>query len=520
MENPSNKLRYYQRPETNLGLDLSVDLCVFGGNSGGIIAAITAKENGLSVALLEPGYHLGGLTAGGLSFTDIGNKFAIGGNSRRFFERMGRYYGEKECWLQEPHRVEQTFREWLAEVGVECHFESFLSEVEMEGTRITRITTENGISVRAKQFIDASYEGDLMAKAGVSYTVGREDNSVYGETVNGQQLLHKHQFEFDVDPYIIEGKPESGLLPGIDDQPYEQGKGDHRVQAYNFRLCLTDDPARQIPFTEPEGYDRSQYELLIRYCKAGHVPTLRKYDFCKNGKFDMNNHGAVSTDYIGMNYDFPEGDYATREKIFQEHVQWVKGLMWFRVSDPSVPEESRENFRKFGWSTEDFTETGGFSHALYVREARRLVGDLVMNENHCVGRETVEDVVGLAAYTMDSHNCRRVVMDGKVRNEGDVQIKSGPPYPISYRSIIPKRGECENLCVPFCLSASHIAFGSIRMEPVFMILSQSSVEAAIIAMEKGISIQDVPYADLRKRLVAAKQIIDPVPPVKNVQLGE
>ena len=520
MNHPDNSLRYYRRPEKQLDLNLDVDLCVFGGNSGGIIAAIAAKRYGLSVALLEPGYHLGGLTAGGLSYTDIGNKFAIGGLSREFFQRMGTHYGQDECWLQEPHKVDQTFRQWLEEVGVECHFESFLSEVEMANKRIVRIKTENGITVSAKQFIDATYEGDLMAKAGVSYTVGREDNSTHGETLNGQQMRNKHQFELEVDPYLIEGKPDSGLLPYIDDAPYEQGKGDKRVQAYNFRLCLTDDPDKQIPFTEPDGYDRSRYELLARYCEAGFEPTLQKFDHCINRKFDINNHGAVSSDYIGMNHDFPEADYATREKIFQEHVQWVKGLMWFRLTDPVVPAVSRERYSQFGWSCEDFVETGGFSHALYVREARRLVSDLVMNESHCIGKEKVEDAIGLAAYTMDSHNCRRLVIDGKVRNEGDVQVKSGPPYPISYRSIIPKQGECENLFVPFCLSASHIAFGSIRMEPVFMILSQSAVEAAIIAMEKDLRVQEVPYDALRERLVAAKQVIDPVPPVKNIQAGE
>lgn len=520
IQSPSSSLRYYAPPQKQLNLELSVDLCVFGGNSGGIIAAIAAKRKGLSVALLEPGYHLGGLTAGGLGLTDIGNKFAIGGLSREFYKRVGAKYGVAENWRFEPHVAKAVYQEWLDEVGVECHFESFLSSVEMQDGRIQSLQTENGITVSAKQFIDASYEGDLLAKAGVSYTVGRESNATYGETLNGQQLRPEHQFNFDVDPYVVAGDPSSGLLPGIDSAPYTQGAGDKRVQAYNFRLCLTDDPEKRIPFTEPEGYNRADYELLIRYCKAGHIPQFKKFDSLINGKYDMNNHGAVSSDYIGMNHEFPEADYPTREKIFQQHVKWVKGLMWFWLTDPSVDESFKERYRNFGWSNEDFTQTGGFPHALYVREARRLVGEVVMTEHHCMGNEVIEDPISLAAYQMDSHNCRRVVIDGKVRNEGDVQVHSGAPYPVSYRCIIPKRGECRNLYAPFCISASHIAFGSIRMEPVFMIMAESAVEAATLAIELDVDSQDVPYSQLKPRLEAANQVIKPVPPVKDIQAGE
>jgi hypothetical protein len=516
----TSRLRYYAQPEKQLNQTRSADLCVFGGNSGGIIAAIAAKRKGLSVVLLEPGYHLGGLTAGGLGLTDIGNKFAIGGLSREFYKRVGAKYGTEANWRFEPHVAEAVYREWLDEVGVECIFESFLNRVEMKDGRIRSLQTENGLTVRAKQFIDASYEGDLMAKAGVSYTVGREANTTYNERYNGEQLRHLHQFNFDVDPYKVPGEPSSGLLPGIDSAPYKQGAGDRRIQAYNFRLCLTDDPEKRIPFTEPEGYDRSDYELLVRYCQAGYIPEFTKFDSLINGKYDMNNHGAVSTDYIGMNNDFPEADYPTREKIFQQHVKWVKGLMWFWLTDPSVDESFKIRYRKFGWSNEDFTETGGFPHALYVREARRMVGSLVMTEHHCMGDEVIDDPISLAAYTMDSHNCRRIVVDGKVRNEGDVQVHSGPPYPVSYRCIIPKRGECSNLYVPFCISASHIAFGSIRMEPVFMIMAESAVEAAALAIELNLDSQDIPYAALKPRLEAAKQVIQPVPVVKDIQNGE
>ncbi len=515
-----NKLRYYSPPEEKLNIKLEVDLCVYGANSGGIIAAITARRHGLSVALLEPGYHLGGLTAGGLSFTDIGNKQAIGGLSRQFYRRLGARYDQWECWLFEPHVAESVYAEWLDEEDITCHFESFLKDVTTSGDRITGLTTENGITVEARMFIDASYEGDLMAKAGVSHTIGREDNQDYGEHYNGSQVLHGHQFNLPVDPYRIEGKPDSGLLPGIDPEPHVTGRGDDRVQAYNFRLCLTDNPANRIPFTEPADYQPEDYELLARFCRAGHVPDFLKFDDLRDDKVDMNNCHAVSTDYIGMSHRFPGAGYAEREQIFQEHVRWTKGLLWFWCTDPSIPSSFQKKVRTYGWCRDEFVATGGFSHALYVRESRRLISDLVMTEHHCLGHQTVNDSIALAAYTMDSHNCRRVVVDGKVLNEGNVEVASGPPYPISYRSIVPKRGECGNLFVPFCLAASHIAFGSIRMEPVFMILSQSAAEAAVLALEQDCDVQDVPYEKLRERLENADQILDPVPDVKNRQMGE
>ncbi|MEI6072484.1 MAG: FAD-dependent oxidoreductase [Verrucomicrobiae bacterium] len=511
---------YYFPPADKQPLALDCQVCIYSGNSGGVIAAIAAKRRGLKVILLEPGRHLGGLTAGGLGYTDIGNKQAIGGLSRKFYRRVGKKYGLEEHWRFEPHVAESVYSEWLAEEGITCHFGSFLDKVELQDGRIHRITTENGISVTAKFYIDASYEGDLMAKAGVCYTVGREANSQYGESWNGSQVLNEHQFQFSVDPYRIEGDPSSGLLPGIDPGPHIAGTGDKRVQAYNFRLCLTDRAKNRIPFTKPEGYDRSSYELLARYCRAGFTPEFNKFDALINGKVDMNNHGAVSTDYIGMNHEFPEADYRKREEIFQTHVRWIKGLLWFWTQDKDVPLAFRKKISKWGWAKDEFVDMGGFPHAIYIREARRLVGDVVMTEHHCMGTEKVGDSVGLAAYTMDSHNCRRIVVDGAVKNEGDVQVHSGPPYPVSYRAIIPRRGECTNLFVPFALSASHIAFGSIRMEPVFMILSESAAESAALAIEQDLDVQDVPYEQLRKRLLKAKQILDPIPAAKDRQTGE
>jgi hypothetical protein len=513
-------LRYYTPPDVFLNRSLECDLCIYGGTSGAIAAAAAAKRKGLSVVVLEQSSHVGGMTAGGLSLTDIGNKQAIGGISREFYKRVGAHYGVAEHWRFEPHVAEAVFKDWIREEKIEVFYHAFLAGVEMQDGRIVRLRTENGLEISARMFIDCSYEGDLMAAAGVSHTIGRESNSQYGETLNGAQVRDKHQFELPVDPYVVEGDPSSGLLPGIEPGEPVIGEGDHRLQAYNFRLCLCNDPANQIPFTEPEGYDRSRYELLARYVRAGYVPQFWKFDKLEKGKVDMNNHGAFSTDFIGANHGFPTASYAEREKIFQAHVAHIKGLLWFWKQDADMPREFQEPFQSWGWAADEFTDCGGFSHALYVREARRLVGDVVMTEHHCTGAEVATESVGLAAYTMDSHNCRRFVRDGKVLNEGDVQVHAGPPFPISYRTIVPKRGECQNLFIPFCLSASHIAFGSIRMEPVFMILAESCVHAAKLALDKRISVQEVPYEELRSVLREAGQKLDSVPPVADAQSGE
>lgn len=515
-----NALRYYTPPATRLDKTISCDLCIYGGTSGGIAAAVTAKRQGLGVVVLEQSLHVGGMTSGGLSLTDIGNKQAIGGISREFYRRVGAYYGVPEHWRFEPKVADSVFHDWIREEKIEVYTASFLARVELKGNRITRLWTENGIEVSAKMFLDCSYEGDLMAMAKVSFTIGRESNSQYGETLNGAQVRNKHQFHFKVDPYLKEGDPASGLLPGIEPHEPVIGQGDHRLQAYNFRLCLCKNPANQVPFTKPAGYDRSRYEILARYCRAGYVPEFNKFDPLVHNKVDMNNHGAFSTDYIGYNHEFPGASYPMRELLFQAHVEHIKGLLWFWKQDPAVDRQFQEPFQKWGWAADEFEDCGGFSRALYVREARRLVGDVVMTEHHCTGAKTERDAVGLAAYTMDSHNCQRYAKDGRIWNEGDVQVHSGPPYPISYRALIPKKGECENLFVPFCLSASHIAFGSIRMEPVFMILAESCVHAAKLAIRKDQAVQAVDYALLRDELQKAGQVLGNVAPVKNIQSGE
>ncbi len=504
----NSNLYYYRKPEQRNETKIEVDICVYGGNAAGVAAAIQATRDGKSVVVIEPGGHLGGLTAGGLSCTDFGNKAAIGGISRDLYKAFGTHYGVAEEWDFEPSVAEATLKAWVAENSITVYFRNFLDTVALDGRRIAEITTETGLTVRAKVFIDCSYEGDLMARAGVSYHVGREDNSKYGETLNGVQRRGSHQFQHPVDPYVVPGDPSSGLLPGIDPTgPLPNGTGDHRVQAYNFRMCLTQDKGNQIPWTKPEGYDPKPYELLARLLQIDSSEVYGKFDKLRGGKVDKNNHGAVSTDFIGQNWAYPEADYATRESLFQQHVQWHRGLFWFLSTDERVPAEAREFMASWGLAKDEFPETGGWPHQLYVRESRRMVSDYISTEADCVHDRQPDDSVGLAAYNMDSHNCRRFVQDGIVHNEGDVQVAPSGPYSISYRSIVPRAGECENLFVPVCMAASHIAYGSIRMEPVFMILGQSSSIAATLAIEASVALQGVSYSKLKPRLEAAGQVL-------------
>lgn len=491
---------------------VEVDICIYGGTSAGVIAAYTASMEGKKVLLIEPGTHLGGMTSGGLGYTDIGNKFVVTGLARDFYRRVGAHYGQFEQWVFEPSVAEQIFREYIDRGRVEVLYSYRLHDVEKEGRHISQIVVENSANpspetyrkIRAKVFIDCSYEGDLMAKAGASYAIGREDNSVYGETYNGVQLMKGHQFWDPIDPYIVPGDSTSGLIWGVSDHVLNPtGSGDKKIQAYNFRVCLTDNPENMIPITRPDNYDSTRYELVLRL----HAVSPRKsvYDYfiwsrMPNAKTDINNGGGISTDMIGMNWDYPEADYARRAEIWKAHEDYTKGLFYFLGHDERVPRLMRDEMLKWGYPKDEYVDNDHWTHQLYVREARRLIGELVMTEHHCVGREVVDDVIGWAAYTMDSHNCDRLVVDGVVKNEGNVEIGGFPPYPISYRALVPKRQEVANLLVPVCLSASHIAYGSIRMEPVFMVLGQSAAVAASLSIDEGIDVQDVDVARVQEIL--------------------
>ncbi|MGC4053910.1 MAG: FAD-dependent oxidoreductase [Paludibaculum sp.] len=526
------------------GTGPETDILIYGATSGGLAAAIQARRMGKTVVVLDPGTHIGGLTTGGLSWTDIGNKIVVGGIAREFYQRIKKKYEDPKLWTSEtrdeyfdrrkgqnakdedamwtfePKVASALYSEMLAEAGVKVIQKARLDlspgkGVVKENGRIKAIVLEGGTRYEAKMFIDATYEGDLMAMAGVSYAVGRENNSDYKETWNGSQPNHFHYHQFpqgaNVDPYVVKGKPESGLLPIIDPTgPGEEGKGDKRIQAYCYRMCLTNDPKNRLTIEKPAGYDEKDHELLLRFAETGkyHDPSS-KYDPIPNMKTDTNNHGAVSTDYMGADWNYPEAGYAEREKINKRHEVYQKGYMWTLQNNPRVPAKIREYYKQWGLPKDEFTENGGWPTQLYIREARRMVGALVMTEHHVMAREIVEDSVGMGAYGMDSHNVQRyITKEGFVRNEGNVQVGGFPPYPVGYRAITPKKDQAANLLVPVALSATHIAYGSIRMEPVFMVLGQSAATAAAMAIDANQAVQDVPYAKLRERLLADKQVLE------------
>ena len=491
-----------------------VDVCVYGGTSAGVMAAVAAKRAGKSVVLIEPGKHLGGLSAGGLGATDIGNKSAVTGLARDFYRRIGTHYGHLEQWTFEPHVAENLFKTYLRDAGVSPKMSLRLRSVDKNGSQIRAIVVEradgtNPQTIAAKQFIDCSYEGDLMALAGVAFTVGREANSQYGETWNGVQLLNKHQFPDGVDPYRIPGKPESGLLYGVSTAKLlPNGSSDQTIQAYNFRMCLTNDPANRLPIMRPAGYDSTRYELLLRQIQKK-IPNeltwnLMHFVLMPNHKTDINNCGGLSTDMIGANHDYPNASYARRAEIIRDHELYTKGFFYFIGHDPRMPKHLRDEMLQWGYPKDEYANNEHFSHQLYIREARRMVGDYVMTQANCEGKAIVTDGIGMAAYTMDSHNCQRLVVEkdgvAMVRNEGDVQVGGFGPYPISYRALLPKATDCTNLIVPVCLSASHIAYGSIRMEPVFMVLGQTAGLAAAQAIDERKAVQQIDVARLQRTL--------------------
>jgi hypothetical protein len=482
---------------------------------------------GMNVLLIEPKIHLGGLSSGGLGETDIGNKYAVTGLSRDFYRRLGKIYDKLEAWQFAPSKAEKVFNDYINEAGVEVLYWYRLHDIQKKGTTIKAIEVENTKEpdkatnkiFMAKVFIDATYEGDLMAKAGVSYHVGREANSVYNETLNGVQYFNKHQFpsknseDTYIDPYIIPGDSTSGLCYGIQEGSLAPiGSGDSVVQAYNYRLCMTQDKDNRVPVTRPEGYDSTHYELLRRLIvdRAERVWRQPLGIFylrimpMPEGKTDINNKGPFSTDFIGMNYDYPEADYNRRAEIEKEHEQYIRGLLYFLGHDPALPDDVKNEMLSWGWAKDEFTDNDYFPFQMYVREARRMIGEYVMTEHNCRGDQVVEDAIGLAAYTMDSHNGQRLVFKKDsihyVQNAGDVQVGGFPPYPISYRALTPKREECTNLLVPVCLSASHIAFGSIRMEPVFMVMGQVTGVAAYMAVLKGKKVQAIDVEALKEKL--------------------
>ena len=523
----------------------TADVVIYGATSAGVAAAIQVSRMGHSVLLIESGQHIGGLTSGGLGFTDSGDKRVIGGIAREFYQRIHKHYDNPAAWVHEessdyaryrknedamwtfePKVAEALFHEMLGEAQLQVISGERLdrtSGVKIDHGRIISISTESGRIFHGKQFIDATYEGDLMAVAKVGYTVGRESNAQYGENLNGNQPklnTHSHLFARNVDPYVEPGNPASGLLAGIEASGAgEAGTGDHRVQAYCFRMCMSNSEANRVPFPKPENYNEKRYELLFRNFEAGDLRFPMKPDLMPNGKTDTNNNCAFSTDYLGANYNYPDASYAEREAIIRDHEDYQKGLMWSLANHARVPISIRREMANWGLPKDEFTDNGNWPHQLYIREARRMVSDYVITELDCRRIRIVEDSVGLGSYNMDSHNVRRYVTDdGFVQNEGDIQVSPGGPYLISYRAIIPARDQVTNLAVPVCLSSTHIAYGSIRMEPVFMILGQSAATAAVLALESDVELQALPFAALRKRLLNDGQVLDLPPGVQKKEM--
>jgi hypothetical protein len=533
---------------TAYGQAKQYDVVIYGGTAAAVTAAVQAKMMGKSVIVVSPDKHLGGLSSGGLGFTDTGNKAVIGGLAREFYHRLWQHYNQpaawqwekreeygnkgqgtpaidgaqRTMWIFEPHVAEQVFEDFIKEHQIPVERDQWLdrkSALKKQGTRIVEIKTLSGKRYAGRMFIDATYEGDLMAAAGVSYHVGREANSVYGEKWNGVQtgvLHHRHHFgavKEKISPYVIPGDPKSGVLPRISTQPPgEYGQGDKRVQAYCFRMCLTDHADNRVAFPKPDGYDPKQYELLLRIFNAGWRETFQKFDRIPNRKTDTNNHGPFSTDNIGYSYDYPEASYERRRAIIREHENYQKGWLYFIANDPRVPQDVQKEFRQWGLAKDEFKDNGNWPHQIYVREARRMIGSYVMTEHELLKTRPTPDSVGMGSYTIDSHNVQRYIVEpgpnAYVQNEGDIGVPTKGPYEIAYGALIPKRGQADNLLVPVCVSSSHIAFGSIRMEPVFMILGQSAATAAVMAIDGKMAVQDVPYAKLRARLLQDKQILE------------
>ena len=518
------------------------DIIVYGGTSAAVIAAVEAVHSGKSVLVVSPDVHLGGLSSGGLGFTDTGNKSVIGGLSREFYHRVWLHYNDpaawkwqkqdefgnkgqgtvamdgenRTMWLFEPHVAEQVFEELVRENNIRVLRNEWLDRekgVEKKSGRILSIKTLSGKSFSGKMFIDATYEGDLMAAAGVTYIVGREGCSVYNETYNGVQADIKergHFFPDPIDPYRISGRKESGLLYGISPEPISPNcRGDQKVQAYCFRLCMSDHPGNRVPFPKPASYDPAKYELIARVLDTGWLGWFNKYDRIPNRKTDTNNHGPFSSDFIGGSYDYPDASYEKRREIILAHETYQKGLLYFLSNDLRVSEGIRAKMLDWGLAADEFTDNGNWPWQLYIREARRMIGVSVVTEQVVTNKTKVPDPVGMGSYNMDSHNVQRyVTSDGRVQNEGDVEVRLNAPYSISFGSILPKKEECANLLVPVCVSASHIAYGSIRMEPVFMILGQSATAAACMAIDNKSAVQDVPYNTLKKRLLDENQVLE------------
>ncbi len=498
------------------------DVVVYGGTAGGVIAAVSAAREGLKTALVEPGNQVGGMVSGGLGFTDFGKKEVIGGYSLEFFRLVGKHYGMERygnpvSWYFEPHVAEEILRQMMKDAKVTIFENHRLREqggVQKSGAKVEQIITEDGSIFSAAIFVDSSYEGDLMAQAGVTWTYGREADNQYGESLAGVRgRTPLHQFLVD----IVPKGPDGRLLPEVyAGTPGPAGSADKKVQAYNYRMCFSEVPGNMVAFAKPRKYDPARYQLLAkliasRTAAEGKVPPLKTFlkpDRIPNGKLDVNNNGAFSTDYIGGSWNYPTATYAERATIWHEHEEYTAGLFYFLANDPQVPAGLRQEMNGFGLAKDEFTANHNWPNQLYIRESRRLVGEFVMTQKDIQTELTKPDSIGMGSYNSDSHNIERVVDEaGFVRNEGDMQV-SVKPYQIPYRVMLPKSRETTNLLVPVAFSASHVAYSSLRMEPQYMILGQAAGVAAKLAIASGKPVQEIDVPRLMDRLRKSGAVLD------------
>ncbi|MEO5996889.1 MAG: FAD-dependent oxidoreductase [Chitinophagaceae bacterium] len=512
------------------------DVIVYGGTAGGFTAAIQVAKMGKSVALLEPGKHIGGISVEGLGSTDIDNhpefqnSFAVGGLAMEFYRRIAIAYGREKAfdsailfkkklpllWRFESSVAEKVIREWLAEYNIKLYYQSHLSEnknaVVKKSGAIATIRMEDGKEYKAKIFIDATIEGDLLAAAGVTTIIGRESNFRYHETLNGIRAVTDHnQFAVKVDPYKTPGDPLSGVIPTIQDEPFGiPGEGDKSLQAYCFRVCLTKNKDNQVSFTTPAGYNRSEYEIYIRYEKAG-GKLYKPSAGLPNGKTDLNGGADLSHNLYGMNRDYPGGSYAVKEKVLSYHKNFTQGLFYFLANDTAVTASVRNEWSQWGLCKDEFTDNGGWPRMFYVRDARRMVSDYIITQHHgsSVNPVPVEDPIAVAYWPMDVHSARRIIKDGYAYNEGFVFGGNyWRPFGVSYRAMVPKRSECNNLLTPTCLSASHIAYGAIRLEYNYMTQGQACAIAAVLAIKTKKTVQDIAYETLKSELLKQGAVIN------------
>ncbi|WP_208328348.1 FAD-dependent oxidoreductase [Flavobacterium poyangense] len=509
----------------NIDVAKEYDVVVYGGTASGILAAAEVAKSGKTVLLIKPlNTALGGMTTNGLGITDVVNTNILGGLTRDFYKSIKEYYSNGQNWFFgnngnyarysydgevmiwfEPKAAKYVLRDFIVNNAVPVlHSERLdLNDGVKKNAQnaIVSIKMESGLVIKGKMFIDATYEGDLMAKSGVSYTYGRESNSQYNEINNGVQRVPHHdrnQLPDGIKKHSFTGHLS---LPG-------NGTGDKKIQAYCYRMCLTNVRDNRIAIEKPIDYNEDDYSLLYDYLKTYDGNTFFDLMPLPNGKTDSNNFGPVSTDYVGKNYNYPEGNYEERESIIANHKRYQIGLLWTLANSPNVPERIRSFYREWGLAKDEFVESNNWPNQLYIREGRRMIGEYVMTERNCSGQIKAERGVSLGDYPMDSHIVQRYIdNNGNVKNEGQLMARTPRPYPIDYRSIVPKRTECTNLFVPVCLSATHIAFGSIRMEPVYMSLGQASAVAAVLALNKGTTVQNLPYESLRNELLDKKLIL-------------